>query len=94
MKKKPVPASLVSCCVVLAALLLPAASSSQPVVKLEDPAWAKTTSSVVEGPWLGTTSRPIDDPHWVWTSMVWDGPQHNGFGVTIPGWVPGDFWAY
>ncbi|RJQ46348.1 MAG: CSLREA domain-containing protein [Nitrospiraceae bacterium] len=64
-------------------------------VRLVDPAWMKTINTAIESDThLGQTSYPITDPFWTWTSVVWDGPEQNGFGVTIPGWVSGDYWAY
>lgn len=58
-----------------------------------NPAWMKTTNQAAASATRGVAAKPITDPFWTWTSTVWDGPSTNGNGVSIPGFVPGDFWA-
>lgn len=81
----------------LPVLLAVCALAGAQATKDVDPNWQKTSNQNIEGTVgtaaMGTTAKPITDPYWIWTATVWDGTQQNGYGTTIPGWVPGDYWA-
>lgn len=86
-------ALFVALCLAIPMAALPASANGTTVTTYLDPSWEKTTNYSLDAT-IAATPYAFDDAYWNYTSTVWDGPQQNGKGITIPGWVANDFWAY